>query len=84
MATANPSSAVAGSINLAPVARGFPDLDCPCCGNQGSVTVHLGDLHEFHCGECDADFDSATVLEFIDKWQRVLAWIELAPVLPPE
>jgi hypothetical protein len=84
MNATTPTLAIAPTPAAAPVARGFADLDCPCCGAQGGITVHLGSLDEFHCGECDADFDAETVRNLIARWTRVLAWIDLAPVLPAE
>jgi hypothetical protein len=80
--TTTTSPAIAGSVSPPP--RGFKDLDCPCCGSQGGVSVQLEDLSQFHCGECDNDFDADAVRDFIARWTRVLSWIELAPVLPAE
>jgi hypothetical protein len=62
-----------------PVSRGWADLDCPCCGQQGGVSVSLEDLDSFTCSECDGEFDRSAVEEFIAKWTKVLAWIDLAP-----
>jgi hypothetical protein len=64
-----------------PVRRGFLSLPCILCGNaDGNVAVSLDDVSQFHCNECDGDFDADAVQQQIAQWQAVLAWIGAAPV----
>ncbi len=66
-----------------PATRGFT-FPCVKCGNAsdgGNVVLKLGSVSDFHCTECDEDFDVADVKAFIGKWQAALEWIESAPRL---
>jgi hypothetical protein len=60
-------------------ARGFGYLPCPACGEEGTIRLDLDTLDAFTCCECDQDFDLARVRHMIDRWQRVLRWIDQAP-----
>jgi len=62
--------------------RGFPSLPCILCGNaDGHVTVSLDDVSQFHCNECNDDFDADAVRQQLAQWQAVLTWIDAAPRL---
>ena len=55
-------------------------LPCPCCGEaNANVSLHLDDCETFTCRECDAEFTTEDVKQFIARWQPVLAWIDQAP-----
>ena len=66
-----------------PAARkGFAALPCILCGNaDGNVTVSLDDVSQFHCNECDGDFDADAVRQHLAQWQAVLTWCEAAPTV---
>jgi hypothetical protein len=58
-------------------AKGWGALPCPCCGEaRATVTLDLAGLDLFHCQDCDADFDAASVRAFIERWGKVLRWID--------
>jgi hypothetical protein len=60
-------------------AKGWGTLPCPLCGEaQATVHLDLTDCESFHCCDCDSDFDAASVRSFIDRWQKVLAWVSAA------
>jgi hypothetical protein len=75
---ANTTAAPAGTGSAASP-RGFGYLPCPRCGEEASIRIDLDDLDTFTCQECDNDFTLDTVRNLIDRWQRVLAWIDRAP-----
>jgi hypothetical protein len=60
-------------------ARGFGCLPCPCCGEDATIRLDLDDLTNFSCTACENEFTLDTVRDVIDRWQRVLAWIDRAP-----
>lgn len=67
------------------VRRGFGNLPCPLCSEQGTVTLTLDDFEgeeACFCGECESTFSLATVRDFIAHWNRVLTWLDTAPALP--
>jgi transcription initiation factor IIE alpha subunit len=66
-----------------PTQRGFA-LRCLCCGETTSLTLDLDTLDTFRCPECNGDFTADDVREAVGQWQRVLAWIDLAPPLAAE
>jgi hypothetical protein len=71
-----------GAATKGAAAKGFGALPCPCCGEaQATITLDLTDLEGFHCRNCDADFAAADVRAFIERWTRVLAWIDGAASL---
>jgi hypothetical protein len=77
-------TAIAGTIQPAPVKRGFPTLPCLWCGEEGTVRVDLADLtgdDAFTCSACDAEFGVADVRARLDAWLPVLAWVEAAPAV---
>lgn len=64
--------------------RGF-GVCCPHCHDGDAVlTLNLNDLGEITCPVCDAVFTAAEAVELVREqlaaWQRLAAWIELAPV----
>lgn len=75
IATAN------GKPEAKPVNRGFPGLRCPCCGETDSLSVDLDNLY-IRCRENECEVSMDEVRELIAQWQRVLAWLEMAPALP--
>lgn len=69
----------------APVARGFPGLRCPKCGECGSINVMLNDVDIMTCLECEDEFYQNDVRELIEaakSWEACLAWLNSAPVIP--
>jgi hypothetical protein len=65
----------------APAKRGFGVLPCIRCGQDASISIDLDDCATFRCGECEESFDACDLREHLEKWQRVLAWVEQAPVV---
>lgn len=64
-------------------------LPCPFCGEENaSILVRLWCLdtedEQFQCGECESDFGSKQIREFIRKWSKLLAWIDAAPDMDAE
>ena len=59
--------------------RGFA-APCPHCGTADGITVYLDNLATFNCPQCGDDFTADDVRAFIARWQRVLDWIDQAPV----
>lgn len=58
-------------------ARGFK-VGCIKCGEQ-AVGVSLGNVAVFSCGSCNEEFTEVDVKAFIEEWQAVIAWTEIAP-----
>jgi transposase-like protein len=64
-----------------PANRGFPGLRCPLCGTTDDVqTLDLDDLQTFRCAGCDEQYTTDDVRELLAAWQRVLTWIDAAPI----
>jgi hypothetical protein len=57
--------------------RGFPDLRCPRCGEPDSLLVRVATL-DLECGECGEPIDRAEVEAVLDRWRRLLAWLDRA------
>jgi hypothetical protein len=76
----NGTPAIAGTFQPAPVKRGFPGLSCLGCGQEDTTSVHLDDM-TFRCSECDSTFTPAEVAEQLERWRRVLSWVETAPAV---
>lgn len=74
MKTAETTTAVAAGEK----AKGFPGLCCLKCGDENTVVLDLQD-GQFHCGNCDADYDCDEVRGHINLWLRVVAWVETIP-----
>lgn len=54
-------------------------LPCPCCGaSEANISLYLSD-REMVCHECEASFTVDDVKEFINKWSRIIPWIESMP-----
>ena len=55
----------------------WKSLPCPCCGEQGALSVQLDTLTVV-CGTCDEvkreDFEKV-----ISQWRALWAWIDAAP-----
>jgi hypothetical protein len=80
-ATASPRTN--GTVSPAPVQRGFRGLRCPLCGNEDAIqSLDLDDLHTLHCAEYGDEYTLDDVRNLIVAWERLFAWIDLAPVLP--
>jgi len=62
------------------VQRGF-DVACPYCGEEGSVRIYVHDVTEFSCGNCDAEWDAAKLRDLFARWEKLLKWVETAPVV---
>jgi predicted amidophosphoribosyltransferase len=58
--------------------RGFGDLLCCCCGKDAALELDLSDLETVHCPECEERFALTEVRSVIARWQRVLAWVDMA------
>lgn len=58
-------------------------LKCPVCGQAGRIDVSITDDEpNFTCQECSDEFDVECVKEYIEsveKWRRVLEWMQLKP-----
>lgn len=64
--------------------RGFGPLRCLLCGEVGKVSVDLDDVTDaeaLQCRECDGVFGLADVRTAVEGWQRVLSFLDAAPVL---
>jgi hypothetical protein len=77
------ATATDGAPVTPPKLKGFGPLDCPCCGAEACIDLDLarplsGD-EACHCSACSERFSLARVRQFIARWQRVLAWVDLAP-----
>jgi transcription elongation factor Elf1 len=68
-----------------PVHRGFGPLPCPRCGdNEVCISIDLDNFDEEQslcCAQCEAKFGLGEVRQLIQKWSRVLEWLDTAPVL---
>jgi transcription elongation factor Elf1 len=59
--------------------RGFL-LPCPCCGEEAAgISLNLGDGETFTCGECETEFTTEHIRDFIAKWTKILAWVDAMP-----
>lgn len=56
--------------------NGFGPLPCIKCGEQSAITLDLSDLGTLHCEECDNTYMLAEVRAALDKWDRVIDWID--------
>lgn len=55
-------------------------LPCPCCGEpDATINLTLSDC-SFTCCECDTEFTTADVQNFIRQWTPILAWIRQMPM----
>lgn len=73
--------------SCSPVRRGFGAMPCPKCGESATINIDLDDLHgdeALQCRECENTFGLADVRDFIETWNRVLAWIDQAPAIAEE
>lgn len=64
--------------------RGFADVPCIKCREAGSLTMTIDNVTEFTCTACDESFTDDDVrehLEGMQRWTRVLSWIDQAPAL---
>lgn len=59
--------------------RGFPGLSCLHCGETDCVSLNLHDFSTY-CKECDHEGTLDEVCEILGRWEKVLAWVELAPI----
>jgi hypothetical protein len=64
-----------------PNKRGFGQLPCPKCGADATVSVYLDELAVFHCCDCDEDVTREEIEDVIRRWQRVLSWLDTAPLM---
>lgn len=64
--------------------RGFPGLPCLRCGEVGDVNLNLNEItgdEALYCGNCDAKYGLDEVRDTVATWQKVLAWVDLAPIV---
>jgi hypothetical protein len=55
-------------------------LPCPMCGNQEAVIhLNLADADGCKCQECDEEFTIDDVRGLIEKWTKVIKWVEMMP-----
>ena len=55
-------------------------LPCPLCGEaKANINLYLWDTRTFFCGECETEFEADHVRELIDKWTKVLNWVDTMP-----
>ena len=59
--------------------RGFGHLPCPKCGEVTTIKMDLDDCFTMTCSECEGEFTTDDVREFIAAWVPLLKWIETAP-----
>jgi len=64
---------------MSETARGFEDLPCPKCMDDGTVTVYLSDMDTFNCTACEEEFTRGEIEAVVKQWGAVLAWIDTAP-----
>jgi hypothetical protein len=62
-----------------PKPRGFGALPCILCGQETTISLDLDEVDNFHCSECDGVFSVSDLRDHMERWQKVLAWIHLAP-----
>jgi uncharacterized protein (DUF983 family) len=55
--------------------RGFRDLRCPKCGEPDSLLVRVATL-DLECGECGEPITHAEVETLLERWRRLLAWLD--------
>jgi transcription elongation factor Elf1 len=79
MATATPTTNAPATLALNKP-KGFGPLPCIRCGQEASISLDLDDCSTFRCGECEESFDVCDLREHLARWQRVLAWVDAAPV----
>ena len=60
---------------------GFYGLHCPQCGTtEDAQLLNLIDLQTFHCCGCDEQYTTDDIREMVAAWQKVLNWIDAAPL----
>ncbi len=62
--------------------RGFSGICCIKCGESDCVAIDLHNLtgdESISCAQCNTSFGLDDVRSLINQWQRVLAWVALAP-----
>lgn len=57
--------------------RGFRDLRCLKCGEADSLLVRVATL-DLECGECGEPITRAEVEALLNRWRRLLAWLDRA------
>ena len=62
------------------IKRGY-QVECIKCGNDEGVHVQVGDTAAFRCTNCDEEFNAAEIREHIERWEKLLAWCESAPMI---
>jgi hypothetical protein len=81
MSTATKAApAIAGTLSPAPKARGFPGLRCPLCGEEDTLRIDVETL-ALSCGANDCEIEADEVRSLIALWQKLLLWLETAPVV---
>jgi hypothetical protein len=67
------------TANGAAAKKGFGELTCPLCGQDGAIGLSLEDLESCTCPSCSEEFTLDAVRDVIAKWQRVLSWVDSCP-----
>jgi hypothetical protein len=63
------------------VKRGFRGICCILCADaEAVISLDLDDCHTLRCGACDDTFTLEDVREHVAAWQRVIAWVDAAPL----
>jgi uncharacterized protein (DUF983 family) len=58
--------------------RGF-STTCPHCGEAGTLTLNVADVHALTCQSCDAETTADELRAIIAGYGRLLAWLDTAP-----
>lgn len=60
-------------------------LPCILCGEaDAAITVDMATGSEFHCGNCEGDFNRLDVKAVVRQWSRALEWLATMPMDGPE
>jgi transposase-like protein len=64
---------------IARTARGLT-LPCPRCGDPAAaIGLLLAAGDRWYCSECEREFSTRDVKEFLSKWTAVIAWADGLP-----
>lgn len=64
-------------------------LPCPCCAvEEAGIQINLDYLEDedaqFTCRDCDTEFGTKQITNFIKKWTKVLTWLNNIPDMDAE
>jgi Zn ribbon nucleic-acid-binding protein len=63
--------------------RGF-SARCPACGQADTLTITVADVHSLYCSDCDTSTRADELRAIIAGHERLLAWLDTAPLLAAE